>query len=826
MLPRIFLSDIQFIHFELCASFVVLQVFKIWVNGEAHKIKGQYKLKNPSTDTQLNPISFFLEIVALELFVELIEMDLELLFCKSKVFVHPSRSAVDNVPGFLIISREAHEAKHDSVLAWIPERSLDSRQLQWLNDADLDIDKVKRRSPGILSSTRSSWSFSMKIGYLYSIEFRPPSTNGWWYGSVVLHSKCSNEDDSLPVLFFHDDICPSTELKRKELNKSFDPFSSSGEIYWGGVDFRDAIASIVDLQRTALEPTIWLINATLDDLRNFSPQRMNDDTGKDYSNDLSVNDVVWNKWESAKWGLMSRIADATSKTGSYMGNLIRQHPLVKFAERNSDNPYVRKLLANPRVQEVQDDFDSARVYLAKWALGVKQQADDYQRTHEQSDIYRSLLKNELGIDGENDVQFTDEELNRALERNYPVTKQKWDSFFDSQGRLMITVQEVKDHIFHGGIQDMELRKEVWMFLFGVYFWDSSTDERLQLDQTLREVYEKGYKESWTNRKPHEDAREEEYWQDQIFRIDKDVKRNDRHMDIFKYNTADGKKPESGADSVDEPGGTIDEGSNNWILKNPHLISLKNILVSYNSYNPNLGYVQGMCDLLSPIYYVVRDEALAFWCFVNFMERMERNFLRDQSGIRDQMYTLSELCRLMLPKLSDHLNKCDSSNLFFCFRMLLVWFKREFEFKDVCSIWEVFLTDYYSSQFQLFFMLAILQKNSEPIIQNLNQFDQVLKYFNDMHGTMDWNDLTTRAELLFVRFAKMMSIMSRKKELLEPLNASGGAITSGIELHDIDSDEETHAGKEQLPCDSKYLRLLLSKEVVKQREGPREPDSVK
>ncbi|CAR27176.1 ZYRO0C10670p [Zygosaccharomyces rouxii] len=754
-------------------------------------------------------------------------MESELIFCKSKVFIHPSKSAADNVPGFLIICKEAGQSKQDSTLAWVPERVLRSDQLQWFNDAELDLDKVKRKAPTILSSTRASWQFSVKLNSLYSIEFRLPNPNGWWYGSVLLHSRSFYEDDTLPALFFHDDICPSTELRRKELNKSFDPFASSGDVYWGGVDFRNTVRELVDLQRTVVDSTVWLINASLDDLRNFSPQKLTkdqDSSKNNYSDDL--NGAVWNTWESAKWGVMSRIADATSKTGSYMGQLIRRHPLVKIAERNSDSPYVKKLLANPRVQEVQDDFDSARVYLAKWALGVKQEAENYQRNHRETEVYRRLLTNELGIDGENDVKFTDEELNRALERNYPLTRQKWDSFFDAQGRLMLTVQEIKDHIFHGGIKDMELRKEVWMFLFGVYFWDSSADERLQLDQTLREVYEMGYKEKWVNREPHEDQKEEEYWHDQIFRIDKDVKRNDRHMDIYEYNTADGKKPDS---TTLQSGNleNIDEGSNNWVLKNPHLIALKNILVSYNYYNSDLGYVQGMCDLLSPIYYVVRDEALAFWCFVNFMERMERNFLRDQSGIRDQMYTLSELCQLMLPKLSEHLNKCDSSNLFFCFRMLLVWFKREFEFHDVCSVWECFLTDFYSSQFQLFFMLAILQKNADPIIQNLDQFDQVLKYFNDMHGTMDWDDLMTRAELLFVRFAKLMNITSRKEVLPSLRSDQGTSSSSGIQLHELSSGENTSGDyDEDLPTGSKYLRLLLSKQVVKQKEAPRQADSVK
>ena len=35
--------------------------------------------------------------------------------------------------------------------------------------------------------------------------------------------------------------------------------------------------------------------------------------------------------------------------------------------------------------------------------------------------------------------------------------------------------------------------------------------------------------------------------------------------------------------------------------------------------PLQGYVQGMSDLLSPILFIMDDEADAFWCFVGFME---------------------------------------------------------------------------------------------------------------------------------------------------------------------------------------------------------------
>ena len=91
--------------------------------------------------------------------------------------------------------------------------------------------------------------------------------------------------------------------------------------------------------------------------------------------------------------------------------------------------------------------------------------------------------------------------------------------------------------------------------------------------------------------------------------------------------------------------------------------MRNILLTYNEYNVNLGYVQGMSDLLSPLYVVVRDEPLVF-AFANFMERMERNFVRDQSGMKKQMSTLNKLLQFMLPNLYKHLEKCQSNDLFF------------------------------------------------------------------------------------------------------------------------------------------------------------------
>lgn len=89
-------------------------------------------------------------------------------------------------------------------------------------------------------------------------------------------------------------------------------------------------------------------------------------------------------------------------------------------------------------------------------------------------------------------------------------------------------------------------------------------------------------------------------------IEKDVHRTDRHISLFEGEDIPHPDPDSPFAEV----GT-----------NVHLEQMKDMLLTYNEYNKDLGYVQGMSDLLAPIYAVMQDDALAFWGFVKFMERM-------------------------------------------------------------------------------------------------------------------------------------------------------------------------------------------------------------
>lgn len=51
----------------------------------------------------------------------------------------------------------------------------------------------------------------------------------------------------------------------------------------------------------------------------------------------------------------------------------------------------------------------------------------------------------------------------------------------------------------------------------------------------------------------------------------------------------------------------------------------------------------MSDFLSPILFVMKDEAESFWCFVALMERLGPNFNRDQNGMHSQLFAISKVC---------------------------------------------------------------------------------------------------------------------------------------------------------------------------------------
>merc|ERR1712100_699436 len=165
----------------------------------------------------------------------------------------------------------------------------------------------------------------------------------------------------------------------------------------------------------------------------------------------------------------------------------------------------------------------------------------------------------------------------------------------------------------------------------------------------------------------------------------------------------------------------------------------------------IGYVQGMNDLVSILLVVMQNEVDAFWCFKGFMDRVMDNFDKNQVGMHTQLTQLSEILKYMDYELYKHLLEVGGTNMFFCFKWLLIVFKREFPLDHVQRIWEVIWSDHYSSHHQLFICLAMLLNTKKDIIGQCLEFDEILRHLNSTAKTMDYEKVLIDADWLYRKF---------------------------------------------------------------------------
>ncbi|KAI0869177.1 GTPase-activating protein GYP7 [Hypoxylon argillaceum] len=757
----------------------------------------------------------------------------KLLYSKSKVYIHPTPSAKDNICGYIALLQQKgvagerptssssqlsnSPASSDLLLAWLPESSLGDAASIYVKVDLTDGDSPPKQSflvpsPPTVTTHQGSighYAFAIPVSAIYSLLVRPPSL-GWWFGSLVINTRAG---DSFPALFFHDSECQSTILQKKKLaRENFDPFGEHGQVFWGGDEVLRWLRRYIRIERSGAEPNIYLVEPSKEDREGFGVNANSSTPAKigrrDSSRGISMKgaagaspagpsgqthdagmDPVMKFVKEAGWNIMEKFSKVTTFTR-------------KTAQEIVDNPkippQVRRLIGNPEVQTIQNDFDSARIYLARWAMGIAEQSerDRTQRIWTAKDVME-MEDTDVG-----EFELLETGSMSLEDRRNPVTLKEWNGFFDRRtGRLSMTTDEVKERIFHGGLDpDDGVRKEAWLFLLGVHDWYSTSEERRAQLASLRDEYVK-LKASWWERLVDlgGEGEEGEWWREQRGRIEKDVHRTDRTVPIFAGEDIPHPDPNSPFASV----GT-----------NVHMEQLKDMLLTYNEYNKDLGYVQGMSDLLAPIYAVIQDDAIAFWGFQHFMDRMERNFLRDQSGMRNQLLTLDHLVQFMDPKLYAHLEKADSTNFFFFFRMLLVWYKREFKWMDTLHLWEVLWTDYLSSSFHLFIAMAILDKHRDVIMAHLQHFDEVLKYMNELSETIDLESTLIRAEYLFRRFQRLIEAIDKKKKFPAPRmrptlsGQTSTASSSSPESQRVNGKAPEKAKKTISP----ELRKLLSRNV--------------
>ncbi|XP_013063521.1 TBC1 domain family member 15-like isoform X1 [Biomphalaria glabrata] len=319
----------------------------------------------------------------------------------------------------------------------------------------------------------------------------------------------------------------------------------------------------------------------------------------------------------------------------------------------------------------------------------------------------------------------------VVKRSEHLELAKWNSFFDSDGTIS-QVEEVKEIIFRGGV-DPAIRSEVWKFLLGFYDWDSTTKKRQEQRKRKVDDYFR-MKLQWKTISSEQERRFT-LLKERRGLIDKDVMRTDRTHKFFSGD------------------------------KNPNLQVLYDILMTYCMYNFDLGYVQGMSDILAPILVVMENEVDAFWCFAGAMERVCHNFEMDQNGMKVQLSQIHKLMQVYDPELCAYLESHDSGNFYFCFRWILIMFKREFHFHEIQRLWEVIWTDLPCQNFHLIISLAILDSEKSTLMENKFGFTEILKHINDISLSIPLDDTLCKAEGIFLQLKEFKKLPKAVKEVL-------------------------------------------------------------
>ncbi|KAL9225428.1 hypothetical protein vseg_001357 [Gypsophila vaccaria] len=207
----------------------------------------------------------------------------------------------------------------------------------------------------------------------------------------------------------------------------------------------------------------------------------------------------------------------------------------------------------------------------------------------------------------------------------------------------------------------------------------------------------------------------------------------------------------------------------------HAARLVAILEAYAVYDSEIGYCQGMSDLLSPIISVIEEDHMAFWCFVGFMKKARHNFRLDEVGIRRQLTTVGKIIKYKDSHLYKHLVKMQADDCFFVYRMVVVLFRRELSFEQTLCLWEVMWTDQAAlragiekftwsrirqrapptDDLLLYAIAASVLQRRKQIIEKYSSMDEILRECNNMAGQLDvWKLLDDAHDLVITLHDKI------------------------------------------------------------------------
>lgn len=244
---------------------------------------------------------------------------------------------------------------------------------------------------------------------------------------------------------------------------------------------------------------------------------------------------------------------------------------------------------------------------------------------------------------------------------------------------------------------------------------------------------------------------------------KDIRRTRTHMNFFF-------KPYKAQTSTKSPITNEQITKAAELTKNehiPHLIKkdfitnadiMNRILFIYGRLHPDVRYVQGMNELLAPIFYCYSEdsnesnfnyiEADVFTSFENLMSEIKDIFIRSkdktETGIETIMKHLEQLIEFYDYDIYAKLKKDNIEMHFFAFKWITLFFTQDYEIFDILRLWDTIMSQ--DNKFECVYMmiLTILKMKKKEI--NDNEFSGAMMVLQEISDISIYDLLNGRKEI--------------------------------------------------------------------------------
>jgi TBC1 domain family member 15 len=137
------------------------------------------------------------------------------------------------------------------------------------------------------------------------------------------------------------------------------------------------------------------------------------------------------------------------------------------------------------------EFESARVYLARWARIVAEEGERARRREAQI-LTSPDLAEETSSLGIFELLHSTSNLptpKSSRDPAHPVNETHWKKWFAEDGRPKIRIEEMRREVFRRGISSYgNIRRKIWPFLLGVLEWDVTGEQRAKDWENKRSVF--------------------------------------------------------------------------------------------------------------------------------------------------------------------------------------------------------------------------------------------------------------------------------------------------------------------------------------------------